>query len=119
MKSTEYRAAIRAAGTGYPAGSPYHVGVKEPTENQRNGIVEISVLRLLNQTFDRNGVGACRRPALPGPPGGPNFLLTVITYVNLIRNREITSVVCWRRQLQPDSNMPAGDFFVVINNNTL
>ena len=37
--------ALWAAGTGSPAGSPYHVGVREPTENQRNGIVEIFVFK--------------------------------------------------------------------------
>lgn len=41
---------------------------------------------------------------------GQNFLLTVITYVNIMSSKEITSVVHWRRQLQPGSNMPAGDF---------
>ena len=76
-------------------------------------------LRLLDQTFDCSAVGACRRPALPRPPGGQNLLLTVITYVDLMRNKEITSAVHWRRQFQPGFNTPAGDFFVVINNNTL
>lgn len=76
-------------------------------------------LRLLDQTSDCSAVGACRRPALPRPPGGQILLLTVITYVDLMRNKEITSVVHWRRQLQPGSNMPAGDFFVYIKNNTL
>lgn len=50
---------------------------------------------------------------------GQNFLLTVITYVNMMSSKKITSVVHWRRQLQPGSNMPAGDFFDDINNNTL
>ena len=55
---------------GSPAVSPYHVGVRDTTKNQRNGIVEIFVLRLLNQTFDCNAVGACRRGARPGRPEG-------------------------------------------------
>ena len=32
-----------AAGTGFPGGSPYHVGVTDPTRNQRNGVVKKSV----------------------------------------------------------------------------
>ena len=32
-----------AAVTGFPSGSPYHVGVKDATENQRNGVVKKSV----------------------------------------------------------------------------
>ena len=32
-----------AAGKGSPAGSPYRVGVKDATENQRNGVVKKSV----------------------------------------------------------------------------
>ena len=45
-----------------------HVGVRVTTENQRNGIVEICsvVFKTVDQTFDPNAVGACRRPALPG-----------------------------------------------------
>ena len=35
--------ALWAAGTGSPAGSPYHVGVRDATENQRNGVVKKSV----------------------------------------------------------------------------
>ena len=45
VKSAECRASPWAAGTGSPAGSPYAVGVKEPTENQSNGIVEIFVFK--------------------------------------------------------------------------
>ena len=32
-----------AAGKGSPVGSPYHVGVRDATENQRNGVVKKSV----------------------------------------------------------------------------
>ena len=35
--------ALWAAGTGSPAGIPYHVGVRAATENQRNGVVKKSV----------------------------------------------------------------------------
>ena len=28
---------------GFPSGSPYHVGVRDATENQRNGVVKKSV----------------------------------------------------------------------------
>ena len=46
---------------------------------RETGSSKYSFLRRLDQTFDRNGVGACRRPARPGlrflyvprnPPGG-------------------------------------------------
>ena len=55
-----------AAGTGSPAGSPYTVGVKEPTENQRNGIVEIFVFKTvgLNVRLQRSrGEPQARHPA--------------------------------------------------------
>ena len=39
--------ALWAAGTVSPAGSPYHVGVMETTENHRNGIIEKSVSQIL------------------------------------------------------------------------
>ena len=37
------RIALWAAGTGSPAGSPYHVGVKRSTEIHRNEVIEDSV----------------------------------------------------------------------------
>lgn len=104
---------------GSPAGSPYGVGVKEPTENQRNGIVEIFVFKTAgpNVRLQRRRGEPQARPSRP--PRGQNLLLTVITYIDIMRNKEITSVVHWRRQLQPGSNTLAGDFFDDINNNTL
>ena len=116
VKSAECRASLWAAGMGSPPGSPYTVGVRGPTENQRNGIVEIFVFKTvgLNVRLQRRRGVPQARPSRP--PGGQNFLLTVTTYVDLMRSKEITSVVHWRRQLQPGSNMPAGDFFVYIKN---
>ena len=61
--------ALWAAGTGSPPGSPYAVGVKEPTENQRNGIVETSVFKTAGSNIRlqrRRGVPQARpSPALP------------------------------------------------------
>jgi hypothetical protein len=59
-----------AAGMGFPAGSPYAVGVKEPTENQRNGIVEIFVFKTvgLNVRLQRRRGVPQARPSRP--PGG-------------------------------------------------
>ena len=84
----------------------------------RRGAPTVPDLRTEIQAVHQT-VGACRRPALPRPPGGQILLLIFITYVDIMLNKEITSVVHWRRQLQPGSNMPAGDFFVYIKNNTL
>ena len=108
-----------AAGTGSPAGSPYTVGVKEPTENQSNGIVETSVFKTVGSDIRLQRCRGVPQSRPTRPPGGQNLLLTVITYIDIMRNKEITSVVHWQRQLQPGSNMPAGDFFVYIKNNTL
>ena len=58
---------------GFPAGSPYHVGDKEPTENQRNGIVEILVFKTVGSDIRlqrRRGVPRAR----PSPAVGfPTF----------------------------------------------
>lgn len=99
--------------------APTTLGSEDQRKIRETGSSKYSFLRRLDQTFDCSAVGASRRPALPRPPGGQILLLTVITYVDLMRSKEITSVVHWRRQLQPGSNMPAGDFFDDINNNSL
>lgn len=64
--STECRASLWAAGMGSPPGSPYTVGVRGPTENQRNGIVEIFVFKTvgLNVRLQRSrGEPQARHPA--------------------------------------------------------
>ena len=55
-----------AAGTGSPAGSPYHVGIRETQKIPETELSNIPFPGPLHPTFDPNGVGACRRPALPG-----------------------------------------------------
>ncbi len=117
--SAEGRASPWVAGTGFPAGSPYAVGVKGPMENQRNGILEIFVFKTAGSNVRLQRCRGVPQARPSRPPGGQILLLTVITYVDIMRSKEITSVVHWRRQLQPGSNMPAGDFFDDINNNSL
>ena len=55
------------AGMGFPGGSPYHVGVRDTTENQRNGVVKKSVpLTVLSNIRPQRRRGAPKaRPSRP------------------------------------------------------
>ena len=49
---------------GSPAGSPYHVGVRDATENQRNGVVKKSVPVTVVSNIRRRGEPQAR-PSRP------------------------------------------------------
>ena len=73
--SAEGRASPWVAGTGFPAGSPYAVGVKGPAENQRNGIVEIFVFKTVGSDIRlqrRRGVPQAR-PSLASRRANSSF----------------------------------------------
>ena len=51
---------------GSPAGSPYHVGIRETQKIPETKLSKIPFLGPLYPTSDHNAVGASQRPALPG-----------------------------------------------------
>ena len=51
---------------GSPAGSPYHVGIRETQKIPETEVLNIPFPGPLYPTSDPNAVGASQRPALPG-----------------------------------------------------